>query len=41
MTEKEKEDKEARAHQEEVEFRKKTNQRLKDQLESLLSTPQK
>ncbi|CAG9335797.1 unnamed protein product [Blepharisma stoltei] len=37
--EKEREEIEARAHTEEIEFRKKTNQRLKDQLEALLSTP--
>ena len=40
-SEKEREEKEARAHQELVELRKKANQRLKDQLESKLSTPSK
>ena len=40
-SEQEREEKEGRSHLEDVELRKKTNQRLKDQLEALLATPAK
>lgn len=41
IREKEQQELEERRHNGEVEFRKKTNQHLKDQLESLLATPKK
>ena len=40
-SEKEREENEGRSHSENIEIRKKINQRLKDQLEALLATPSK
>jgi dynein light intermediate chain, axonemal len=41
LREKEREEREERNHQEEVNFKKRANQHLKEQLESLLATPNK
>lgn len=41
INERDREEKAAKLHYEEVEFRKKTNQRLKENLETLLATPNK
>jgi dynein light intermediate chain, axonemal len=41
VNERDREEKATKAHNEEVEFKKKSNQRLKDNLEALLATPNK